>query len=306
MAPIPAGPQVRRLLVMVPWLLGNTPISLDQVAAAFGISRRQAEADVLLAGMIGVPPYGGGDSPEIYLDGDGETVHSAYQPILSHPPRFTPREGLVVLASGRALLAVAPEGVGGPLASALAKLERVLGEVPIAVDLQVPPLLDRVQAAVDGGWRLRIEYYSAWQDQVTTREIEPHVAHERNGRWYVEAHDHLRGEHRRFRIDRIRDLVDTGERFEPVRADPPPDVYDPPADAVEVVLDLPAEARWVVEAYPAVWAQEGDRLRVTLRVAGEAWLERLLLRAGADARVVSPPELVDAGARVARRLLERR
>jgi predicted DNA-binding transcriptional regulator YafY len=302
MPPIPAGPQVRRLLVMVPWLVMNTPISLAEVAEAFGISRKQAEADVLLAGMIGVPPYGGGDTLEIWLDGD--MVHSAYQPILTHPPQFTPQEGLVVLASGRALLGVTSASVGGPLASALAKLEAVLGRVPIAVDLQVPPLLDQVRAAVEEGWRLRIHYYAAWSDDETDRDIEPHVVHERNGRWYVEAFDHLRGEMRRFRVDRIHTLVDSGERFVPVRAEPPPHVYTPPADAVEVVLDLPASARWVVESYPVEWVQDGDRLRVTMRVVGDAWLERLLLRVGPEARVVSPVAFADVGARAARRLLE--
>lgn len=303
MAPIPAGPQVRRLLVMVPWLLVNTPVSLDEVAAAFDITRKQAETDVLRAGTVGVPPYGGGDLLDIWLEDD--MVHSSFQPHLSHPPKFTPQEGLVVLASGRALLGVVSETVASPLASALAKLETVLGQVPIAVDLQLPPLLDPVREAVEEGRRLHITYYAAWRDELTERDIEPHVAHERNGRWYVEAFDHRSSEMRRFRIDRIRALADTGERFEPVRAEPPPDVYTPGPDAVEVVVDLPVSARWVVESYPVEVTQDGDRLRVTMRVAGEAWLERLLLRVGPEARVVSPPELADVGARAAQRLLAR-
>lgn len=129
------------------------------------------------------------------------------------------------------------------------------------------------------------------------------MVHERNGRWYLEAHDNSRGGHRRFRVDRIRGLEDTGERFEPVRADPPPHVYDPPEDAVDVTLDLPASARWVVESYPATWEERDMRLLVTVRVVGDAWLERLLLRVGPDVRVVSPPELRDVGVRAAARLL---
>jgi proteasome accessory factor C len=302
MPPVPAGPQVRRLLVMVPWLIGNSPVPLDDLAAAFGISRAQAEKDVLLAGMVGVPPYGGGDTVEVWVDGDD--VHITYQPILDRPPSLTPAEGLVVLAAGRALLELVGEGEDrGPLASALAKLERALGEAPVAVDLQRPPLLDQVRAAVDEGRRLHIRYYAAWRDGLTERDVDPHVVHERSGRWYLEAFDHSRAGMRRFRVDRIRSLVDTGDRFDPVRAEPPAEVYEPPADATEVVLDLPATARWVVEAYPCTWEERDGRLLVTVRVMGDAWLERLLLRVGAEGRVVSPPGLADAGARAARRLL---
>jgi proteasome accessory factor C len=69
------------------------------------------------------------------------------------------------------------------------------------------------------------------------------------------------------------------------------------------VLDLPASARWVVESYPVEWTEADGRLRVTMHVLGTAWLERLLLRVGADARVVEPAAMVDVGRDAAARLL---
>jgi proteasome accessory factor C len=302
MPPVPAGQQARRLLVMVPWLIGNSPVGLDELAEAFGISRAQAEKDVLAASMVGVPPYGPGDFVDVWLDGD--EVHSSYQPILDRPPRLTPAEGLVVVAAGRALLDVEGSGGGATLASALEKLEAVLGRTKVAVDLQSPPLLGAVREAVAEGRRLHVRYYAAWRDEESERDIDPHVVHQQRGRWYVDAWCHRTESVRRFRIDRIRSLVDTGERFDPVRAPAPSSVYEPPdALMTEVTLDLPASARWVVEAYPCTWTAVGDRLHVTVRVVGEAWLERLLLRVGPEARVVSPASLSELGARVAKRLL---
>ena len=71
-----------------------------------------------------------------------------------------------------------------------------------------------------------------------------------------------------------------------------------------MVLDLPASARWVAEAYPVdSEEQEDGRLRVTATVVGTAWLERLLLRVGPEAVVVEPAELVDLPAEAAQRLL---
>jgi len=69
------------------------------------------------------------------------------------------------------------------------------------------------------------------------------------------------------------------------------------------VLDLPASARWVVEAYPLEWEQADGRLIVHVRLLGTAWLERLLLRVGPGAEVLEPPELRGLGQQVARRLL---
>ncbi len=47
----------------------------------------------------------------------------------------------------------------------------------------------------------------------------------------------------------------------------------------------------------------GDRVEVELFVGGEAWLERLLLRLGPDARVVGPPEYRSLAAEAAARIL---
>jgi predicted DNA-binding transcriptional regulator YafY len=45
-------------------------------------------------------------------------------------------------------------------------------------------------------------------------------------------------------------------------------------------------------------------LRVTMQVLGTAWLERLLLKVGPEARIVEPDSMQSVGADAARRLLE--
>ena len=54
------------------------------------------------------------------------------------------------------------------------------------------------------------------------------------------------------------------------------------------VLDLEPWARWVAGQYPMEAVEElGDgRLRVTMKIAEQAWLERLLLRLGSGATMV--------------------
>ena len=48
---------------------------------------------------------------------------------------------------------------------------------------------------------------------------------------------------------------------------------------------------------------DDGRLEARFAVVSERWLERLLLRAGADAEVVEPATWRDLGARAAERLL---
>jgi proteasome accessory factor C len=301
MPPVPATEQVRRLLVMIPWLTARGKVKLADVARAFGTTEAQAEADVNQASLIGVPPYTGGYYVDVYLDDDG-TVEAQPGPYLTRPPQLSARQGFALLASARAL--VHESQPDSPLTSALAKLERVLGDPNVVdVDLQRPADLDAVRDAVESGTQLRITYYAAWRDQVTDRIIEPHVVFQRHGRWYVRGWCHRATDLRSFRVDRIRAFEPTGTTFEPVRAEPPEEVWEPGADAERVVLDIAATERWVIEAYPVDWEERDGRLRVTMHVLGAPWLERLLLKLGADARVVEPARLRGLGADAAKRLL---
>ena len=85
------------------------------------------------------------------------------------------------------------------------------------------------------------------------------------------------------------------------------DPFVPGPDSRRVRLSLDPATAWLVESVPATGppATVGDRVEVELFVGGDAWLERLLLRLGPDARVVDPPEFrslaSDAAARVLRR-----
>lgn len=304
MPPVPATEQVRRLLVMIPWLTARERVPLEEVARAFGISTEQAEADINQAMMIAVPPYTGGCFVDVFLDDDG-TVAAHPGALLTRPPKLSAAQGFALVAAAKGLLDERPARAEGPLGSAVAKLEAVLGDADVVdVDLQRPPNLDEVRAAVRRGTQLRIEYYSAWRDELTDRVVDPRVAFQRHGRWYVEAWCHKTHDRRRFRIDRIRALGLTGETFEPVNAEPPDDVWEPGADAERVVLDIPASERWVIEAYPVEHTEHDGRLRVTMHVLGTAWLERLLLKVGPDARVLEPPHLQSLAADAAGRLLD--
>jgi proteasome accessory factor C len=301
-----AGPEIQRILALVPWIVAHPGSPKDEIAARFGISVAQLDDDLALVLMIGVPPYSPGD----YLDVDDDDgfVSIRLADYFRRPLRLTPAEGLALLAAGRALLAVPGSDPGGPLATALAKLEDALDLPGLVVDVGEPGQLEAIRDAVAHHRRVEIEYWSAGRDQLTTRRIDPEVVFFATGEWYVGAYCHRAQDERMFRVDRIRSVEATDETFEPGATEfETGDVYTPRADDTRVTLELAPAAAWVAEAYPteAVTERADGSLEIVLAVSETAWLERVLLRLGPDARVVAPPGFAtlarDAAVRILRR-----
>jgi proteasome accessory factor C len=306
------APRLRRMLLMVPWLLESGGSTVEELAQRFGVSEDDVIRDLNLVMCCGVPPYGAEQMITVMLDDDG-SVLAWKGPFFNRPMRLTPTEGFAVLAAGRTLLAVPGADPAGPLATALDKLEAALGSSAggrsVDVDLEAPPLLSVVRSAAEERRRLAVSYYSAWRDEVTEREIDPLLVFSADGRWYVAATDARHGELRHFRIDRLSSAEPTGETFERPAGAPtaPPSHVFSGTDAREVTIVVPASGRWVAESYDPLDVEELDdgRLRLRLAVAGERWLERLLLRVGPEAVVEAPADLTGTGAAAARRLLQR-
>jgi proteasome accessory factor C len=302
-----AGPEIQRILALVPWIVAHPGSPKHEIAQRFGITVEQLDDDLALVLMIGVPPYSPGDYLDVEDDEDGNvTIRLAEY--FRRPLRLTPAEGLALLAAGRALLAVPGSDPNGPLATALAKLEDALELPGLVVDVGEPEQLAAMRDAVAGHRRVEIEYWSAGRDDQTTRRIDPEVVFFATGEWYVGAYCHRARDERMFRVDRIRSVEPTGETFEPgATGFETGDVYTPRADDTRVTLELAPAAAWVAEAYPteAVTERADGSLEIVLAVSERAWLERLLLRLGPDARAVAPVEIEPLAADAARRILRR-
>ena len=307
MSPRPvAGTEVQRILAIVPWIVAHPGASKQEIATRFGMTAAQLDDDLALVLMIGVPPYSPGDYLDVDDDGEFVTIRLADQ--FSRPLRLTPAEGLALLAAGRALLAVPGSDPEGPLATALTKLEQALDLPEVAVAVSEPAFLEQIRAAAARGERVEIDYWSAGRDELTTRRIDPAVAFYAMGEWYVSAYCHRAEDERMFRVDRVRALRATGEHFEPTSTDDEiAEVFHPRADDPRVTLELAPSAAWVAEAYPAesTTTRADGTIEVVLAVSEQAWLERLLVRLGPEARVIGPPSARAAGADAARRVLAR-
>jgi proteasome accessory factor C len=305
-----AEDRLRRLLVMLPWLMERGEVPLADVARHFRTTPEEVSADLELAAMCGLPPFVD-ELIDVFIDDDVVVV--GVPRLFTRPLRLTAPEGFALVAAGRAAMELPGADPTGPLGRGLEKLAATLGDDGVVVELPRSDALDELIAtlseAVRRIERLAVRYWTPSRDEVTERRITPrHVFHDR-GEWYVIADDERSGERRTFRVDRIEAIEHTGELGEPEEEGAPVTVGDWFVDGTlpRVTVRLTAAATWVTERYPVDEVVDvGDGMvEARFPVASERWLERLLLRLGREAEVVDPPEWRRLGRDAATRLLER-
>jgi proteasome accessory factor C len=307
-----AEQRLRRLLVMLPWLMERGEVPLAEVAETFGLGEDDVAADLELVAMCGLPPFVD-ELIDVYID-EG-TVFVGVPRLFTRPLRLNSVEAFELLAAARAAMELPGADPEGPLGRGLAKLASVLGgdeAAPVEVldvDLERTPVTDQVAAAAQRLERLRITYWSASSDEASERVITPRQVFADRGHWYVTATDHRTGTLRTFRLDRIEALEPTGELDEPIAEPlPQPGEWFTDGSMPHVTLRLAPEARWVVESYPVDQVGEPDAdgwFTAVLSVASERWLERVLVRLGDRAEVVAPERYAELGRAAAGRILAR-
>lgn len=299
-----ADERLRRLLALVPWVVAQDGPAIADVCRRFGLTEDELIAELDLVWCCGVHPFTPDSLIEVTTEDGRVWIH--YADWFDRPLRLTPEEGLALVAAGAALLAVPGADPEGPLARGLRKIAGVLGLDPEgAIEVRLGTVSDAVltslREAVSASRQVEIDYYAYGRDERTRRVIDPYAVFNAEGEWYVVGYCHLAEGERRFRVDRIRSTVTLERTFDPPAQLPAPEVFEARADDEKVRLRLAPRARWVAEQYPmeSVTEREDGTLDVMLAISERAWLERLLLRLGPDARVLEGADGV-AGAAAAR------
>jgi predicted DNA-binding transcriptional regulator YafY len=186
-------------------------------------------------------------------------------------------------------------------------LERALGFTRPAPASPAPPRTATVLALADAiGRQRRVEIaYESGAGERSTRQLDPYGLVFHNGRWYLSALDHARGEPRALRLDRV-----GGVRLLR-RSARPPEGFDavehvartlarvPWRWRVEVVVQAPPEElrRWLppgtAELEPLALPGGGAGTRLRARAERLDGMARMLAGLGAALTVVEPPELRD-------------
>jgi proteasome accessory factor C len=296
--------RISRILALIPYVLDRESADVTEIMDRFGYTRDQLTRDLNTIFVCGLPGYGPGDLMEAYLDEDEVVIDAA--DFFAKAPRLTPAEALGLLASGLTVIAT---GESTPaLESAVRKLAKVVMpdvETSLAVDLLDESRHVGVLREAAADQRVvNIVYRSVGKEETTTRDVEPWSVFATLGRWYVVGHCRLVDDQRTFRIDRIKDLTVLDETFDRPAVVPDPGVgYTPGESDVVCDIDLQPSARWVLEYYPVeVLSDAADVTRIRFHSPDAEVPARLLLRLGADARLVAGEEVRSRTGEIGREL----
>lgn len=307
--PRPAEERLRRLLVMLPWLMERGEVSVAEAAARFDLTEQEVVGDLELAAMCGLPPFVD-ELIDVFID-EG-LIFVGVPRLFTRPLRLNAVEAFELLTAGRAAMELPGADPTGPLARGLDKLGRALGEDDtsgVRIDLDRPAAADELAGAAQQGAELTITYLSAGRDEATDRTIVPRQVFADRGEWYVSADDDRSGELRTFRIDRIQQWAPTG-RIVPStgRELPTPGAWFADASVRRAVIRIAPAGRWLIERFPVDHVGERDAdgwVEVRLPVASEQWLVTTMLRLGREGELVEPVEWRRTVAMAAERVLDR-
>jgi predicted DNA-binding transcriptional regulator YafY len=281
-------------------------VAIGDVCERLQLSEEELREDV---NVLNVVNFGGG-SYVLYAEINEDTAEievdpEPYSDNFDRPARLLPVEAKALVAAIDLIGEHIPEG---SLTSARTKIVAALGEDPMEQGLQVAPtsgddsdVARKVSKAIVAHRIIELEYYKENEDQLIPRRVEPYAL--TNGRegWYVASFDPERDGVRHFRLDRIKQVTVTDERFEPrPEVDPAAEVDgwlrtgEVPASATARVWVSPERARWAREARRVVEEWSDGAVVVELSFAGVDWLVREILKEAGDAAVLEPEDAREA------------
>lgn len=304
-----------RMLVIVPYLVQHPGSELSEVAGLFDVPAEQLRRDLDLLFMSGLPPYGPGDLIEVDVDEDGR-IWISMAAHFARPLRLSRSEALALYLRGTELLGTSGLPDAPALESALDKLRTSLGPETLGnaerietADPGAPiEALGPIRDAARERLRVGVDYFAHSSAEWSSRIIEPEEVFVALGHWYVAAWDVTIDAERLFRVDRIRRVEPTGERFSPRGLEGAGrSLYTPTQEDVSVRLRLAPAARWIAEYYATTSEREraDGWLDITMPARELGWVARLLMRVGAEATILEPPELTAQVVALARTTLDR-
>jgi proteasome accessory factor C len=308
-----ARDRIRRCLAMIPLIRARPGIRIPELASIFGVREEEVWADITeVLTLCGVPPYLPHNYFVFSIHGDRVSIRFAEH--LARPVHLTLQEALAIDLALRSLSGGRPPAFGDAAPRLRKKLRELLKgrerEALEAFDRSVggatPPdavaeTIRLVKEAMSRCRAVRLEYYTASRDTTSMRTLEPYGLVDHRGNWYVVGRDSERDAVLPFRVDRIREAALAAEEYE-VPDEFTTEAYrrdemwtEGPEDVVVKVRFAPAATARVREEAARRDLQEtpdGGVIRsFRIQRSRPRWLYTHLARYGADAEVVSPPDV---------------
>ncbi len=292
-----------RLTAILIHLQTKRVVRAQELADRFGISLRTVYRDVRSLEETGVPI--GAEA------GVGYFLTDYHLP----PVMFTSAEASALLLGGKLIEKWADQSVRTQFESALFKIKSVLkradqerlddldAQINVARLTSRQPysddLLNAIQQAIAQHHVLHLQYHSQYNDAETQREVEPVGLYHYWTSWHLIAFCRTRQDYRDFRLDRIRQVTDTQQRFARRERLSLQEYLDRlqverPTVAATVVFNKAVTRYMQEQKYTYGFQSEddlGDQVRMHFQTPHPEGLARWLLMYGNAATVEQPDSL---------------
>ena len=288
--------RVSRALNLIPFILNNQGLSIQQLAQRFNSTPAQISKDLSLLHMCGFQHSGYLNFLEIDFD-DPEYVAVKDPQVLDQPRSLTQVEALT-LVLGLEMLSELATDAGEKLAIIQLKdrIAKSLGDgitqkITIADGVNESPLAQEITRAIVESRYLTLKYNSATSDSITTRRVFPLEISYHEGSGYIHAYQLDAQEVRTFRLDRIQEL-NIGE------ADPQfkenLTLESTSSGALAIELEMGSDGLFFIEKHNEIvtsFSEVEGRFFISLKVSSNEWITRTFLAWPTKITVINPPEL---------------
>jgi len=214
--------KIERLMNTIIILKSHPGIKVKNLAQIFDTSYRTIYRDFQSLNSAGLPVYSStGPHGGYYID-----KHYFLPPL-----RFTGEEAASLFLAGNFLLQQKGFPYQKYMQLALLKIENLLEknnkkyirDVKDSISFNIQKLKDyedyneifsQLNKAILEKRQAHLKYYTISRDKITTRTVNPYHLMFRQGVWYLIAYCHWRKETKIFRIDRIKEIEVSEEKFE--------------------------------------------------------------------------------------------
>jgi len=217
MAKASTAQRARRLIALLGRMANGAVISLADMAAEVGSSPAELADDLTTLSMCGIAPYTPWELVPVSIEGDRVEVFGSV-PAMRGPVRLSLAEAEALSAALSAAGFSADDPLNIKLAAASSasldaqELARTLHTETARHDIGI---FEALAAATRDHETVVLAYQRDGAEAPRERTVEPLQLLADRGAWYLSAWCREASDFRTFRIDRIRSLRPTGERFDP-------------------------------------------------------------------------------------------
>ena len=282
--------RVARAMDMIPYVLENPGISIEKLAAKFGVNQKQIVKDLELIFLCGLPGYTPYELIDLTFEDGLVTI---IDPQLFDKPRnFTETEGVIItLGLGLLRKAISDSDQIQSIDDLMSKLSaKFKVSLSTAIgDFDKPPFYDEILRSISKKITLTIEYNSISEDFVSHRLIKPLRVSIKNGFFYLYAIDLEIDADRIYRIDQIKSVTENESKDDIQK--------NKDLDFADLIFELKIRDQLITERYRDIFTevkQFENHFLVKGRSSNRHWLYRWILSHCTEIEVIEPQMLKDS------------